>query len=432
MDTMSHWLELMLWGSADVLLLTLAAAANLALRTSLARLAGEMEGSAHEERLSRLYASRQQFLQATGLLRIGAILVLVLIVLAFLEETQFGSDRTRSAWAFLVTILLCAVFALAIPAGIERYAGETLILRCAPVLQAVRIVLFPLLWVLGMFDPLVRRLAGVSDEESSQTVDVEREILGVVSEGERQGAVSQDEREMIESVIELRNLHVNEIMTPRTDIVAVPVDATLEDVRRTIREHGHSRIPVYEETIDRVVGVLYAKDLLQIDDAPNFDLRAGLRTPLFVPETKRVRDLLHEFQQQKIHLAVVLDEYGGTAGLVTIEDIIEELVGDISDEHEQPEARPVVQIDPRTYDVDARMSIEEVNEELRINIPESEYYETIGGFISSSLGRIPGVGDLCRHDGIAFEVVDGDARKVSRLRIRLPDELGQEAEEVRA
>ncbi|MCC7292089.1 MAG: HlyC/CorC family transporter [Phycisphaerales bacterium] len=430
---MERWLELSLWGVADLIVLTLSAAANLALRSSRARLAEAFEHAGCEERLDRLYALRHQHLLTTGVFRVSAILALVLIVQALLEELQVGADAARPFWSFGIGVLFSAICALAIPSALAKYAGDQLILRTTAALHVIRIVLYPLLLILNLFDPLVRRLAGVhAEDEETQLVEVEREILDVVSEGERTGAVSEDERAMIESVIDLRSTRVEEIMTPRTDVVAIPVEAPIDEIRRVISEQGHSRIPVFEGTIDRVCGILYAKDLLRHAPGGPFDVRAVMRAPHFVPQTKGVRELLREFQQQKVHIAVVLDEYGGTAGLATIEDILEELVGDIADEYEPAEPQPLVQVDTRTYDVDARMSIDELNEELSLNLPESEYYETVGGYVASALGRIPAVGEHCAHEEVELRVIDAEPRKVNRLRVRLPESMIEAPIEERA
>jgi len=182
-----------------------------------------------------------------------------------------------------------------------------------------------------------------------------------------------------------------------------------------VREHGHSRVPIYEDSIDTVLGVLYAKDLLCRDEHEPFDLRRIMRKAMFIPESKPVRELLREFQKQKLHIAVVLDEYGGTAGLVTIEDILEEVVGEIADEYEQPEPEPIKQIDECTFEVDARVRIDDLNERLRIEVPEHPDYETVGGYVFSTLGKIPKVGERCDRDNFALQVIGAEPRRVTRV-----------------
>jgi len=305
---------------------------------------------------------------------------------------------------------------VAIPYAWAKYAGESLIVRLRRPLAACRFVSLPLIAVLKVFDPLVRRLAGVPVQDAQSYADkLEEEILSAVSEGELHGAVDSEEKQMIESVIELGEQRVDAIMTPRTEIIALPAGADLDTVLAAIREHGHSRIPVYESTIDTILGVLYAKDLLRHHDEEPFDLRRIMRKALFIPESKPVRELLREFQKQKLHIAVVLDEYGGTAGLATIEDILEEVVGDIADEYEQPEPEPIKRIDDFTYEVDARVRIDDLNERLQIEVPEHPDYETVGGYVFSTLGKIPKVGERCERDNFALQVIGAEPRRVTRV-----------------
>ena len=224
---------------------------------------------------------------------------------------------------------------------------------------------------------------------------------------------------MIESVIDLRDTPVEAIMTPRTDTIAADKNITLSELKELIAESGHSRIPVYEETIDTVLGVLYAKDLLRLDPDQPFEAAKVMRSALFIPETKLLRDLLHQFQEQKVHIAVVLDEYGGTAGLITIEDILEELVGEIVDEYESEEPVAIRRIDENTVEVDARMRIEDLNDELRLALPEDQDYETIGGFVFSTLGKIPQVGEGCEHENVGIQVIGAEPRRITRLRLQI-------------
>jgi CBS domain containing-hemolysin-like protein len=320
--------------------------------------------------------------------------------------------------ACAVALALILVFGVAIPNAWAKYTGEWLIVRLLPLLSAVRFVCYPVIVVLELFDPLVRRLAGVPVRDAKSYADeLEQEILDAVSEGERHGAVDEEEKEMIESVIELTDTRVSEVMTPRTEIVAIPGGADLDTVLATIRAKGHSRIPVYGRTIDTILGVLYAKDLLQRDEHAPFELTKIMRKALFIPESKLVRELLREFQDQKVHIAVVLDEYGGTAGLITIEDILEELVGEIRDEYDPTATAELKRIDDHTVEVDARMRIDDLNDQLKIELPEDEDYETIGGFVFSRLGKIPKVGEGCNHENIAIQVIGAEQRRITRLRL---------------
>jgi CBS domain containing-hemolysin-like protein len=193
----------------------------------------------------------------------------------------------------------------------------------------------------------------------------------------------------------------------------------------TIITAGHTRVPVYEENIDNIVGLIYAKDLLtQIGKDPaDFKVSEKIRDAYFVPETKPIRELLHEFQNQKLHIAVVLDEYGGTAGIVTLEDILEELVGEITDEYEKSAPKPVRKIDKDTFEVDARTYVDDLNDQFELNLPEEEDYDTVGGFVFSHLGSVPKTGETFDYKSLKFTIISADIRKIKRIRI---EKLGQE------
>jgi CBS domain containing-hemolysin-like protein len=207
-------------------------------------------------------------------------------------------------------------------------------------------------------------------------------------------------------------------MKPRPDIVAVPVDMPLVEALDVVLREGHSRIPVYDESIDSVVGILYDKDLLRYirENEVNISLRDVAREAIFVPGSKRADDLLREFQKKKVHMAIVVDEYGGTDGLVTIEDILEEIVGEIQDEYDTEEPLFVV-VNENELIVDAMMRIEEVNEEMDIDLPEDNGIETLGGFIFERLGELPEVGDVIEVDHLRLEVVEIEGRRIKKVRV---------------
>ncbi len=404
--------------------------ANSALRRfSRAKMAELAERTGRTARLELLLDRLGEFTLTASTVRMALTLVLVLMLAHLCREWQNRLVLFYAA-TFLISVTLVSVFAVAIPNAWAKYAGEPLLLGTLPVLNLLRMIAYPLLAFLHLFDGLVRRLAGVPvQEEESDAEQIEQEILSVVSEGEAQGAVDEEEKEMIESVMELDEMHVGEIMTPRTDIVALSTTATLFEARDLIAKEGHSRIPVYDETLDNVLGVLYAKDLLTLERTDDFDPTRVMRKVPFVPETKCIRDLLREFRQNKVHIAIVLDEYGGTAGLITIEDIVEELVGEITDEFEPPAPEPIRRIDDDTLDVDARVHVGELNEELKVSLPEDSDYETVGGFVFSTLGRIPATGEELQYQNVQIRVLDAEERKINRLRIhavRQPEEAKAE------
>jgi len=408
-------------GLAALIALMIFAALNFALRLpSRARLAEQFENNGRAKDFERFLALRPRYVLATAVLRSVLTLTVLLSVLSYVYAPESEASPVRVLAACLIALLLVLIFGVAIPGAWAKYSGQWLIARMLPLLAVAFVVSYPVVLVLELFDPLVRRLAGVPVRDAQSYADeLEREILDVVSEGERHGAVDEEEKEMIESVIELADMRVEEIMMPRTDVVALPKEADLDTVLETICTKGHSRIPVYDGTIDTILGVLYAKDLLRrMDDTP-FDITTTMRDAYFIPETKLVRDLLREFQAQKLHIAIVLDEYGGTAGLVTIEDIVEELVGEIADEYETAEQAELKRIDEHTVEVDARMSIDDLNDELKLELPEDEDYETIGGFVFSTMGKIPAVGEQCVHGNVEIQVLAADPRRILRLRLTM-------------
>lgn len=323
-------------------------------------------------------------------------------------------------FAVLLTTLLMTAFGVSLPLALAVHAGEPILARSLNALAFLHALCWPAGRVLAFFELTIRRLAGktagVAQDASERA---EQEILDAVSEGEAHGAVDEEQKEMIESIIQLKETPVSAIMTPRTDINAVPAECTYADVRQVILEHGHSRIPVYEETIDHIVGVLYAKDLLKLEPDGVFDARQVMRTVPYVPETKSLDELLEEFRSTKVQIAIVCDEYGGTAGLATIEDILEELVGEIDDEYDQAPPPSLNRVDEDTLEVDARVHVSEINAELDIELPEQDDYETIGGFVFATLGKIPASGEHFTHGNIQVHVVSAEPRKIHRLRIHV-------------
>ncbi len=330
----------------------------------------------------------------------------------------FGSSFSGPTLGTLGVIVAIFLFGVGIPNALARYTGERILAASLPLLWSGRFLLYPFERLLLGIDFVVRRLLGVTDDEINEESDRhELEILEAVTEGELHGAVGEEQKEIIRSVFELNDTPVTAIMTPRTDMIAIPVDATAEQIRQTIVDAGHSRVPVYQDSIDNILGVLYAKDLIGLGEADTIDLPGLMRTVPFIPETKTIDSLLAELRQSKVHIAIVLDEYGGTAGLVTIEDILEELVGEIDDEYDRESEPQILRIDPDTLEVDARVHVHEVNEELQIELPEDGDYETIGGFVSTELGKIPATGDKFDVANVSFAVLDAEPRKVNRLRI---------------
>jgi CBS domain containing-hemolysin-like protein len=249
----------------------------------------------------------------------------------------------------------------------------------------------------------------------------EEEIMTLVDVGEEEGAIEQEEKEMIYSIFRLDETLAREIMLPRIDIVALDINTPLDEAIEVITKAGHSRIPVYEDSLDHIKGLLYAKDLLTVRDEEKstVELKTLLRPASFVPETKGVLDLLRELQSTKVHLTVVIDEYGGTAGLVTIEDIVEEIVGEIMDEYDLAEEAPYELLGDGEYLFDARVGLDNFNHIVDAQLPD-ELADTLGGFIYGQLGKVPTTGETVETEQLRLkvtEIVDQRIRKVQVTRL---------------
>jgi len=423
MGVLREWLSVLHWefwiGVAATASLLFSSTLKAVLRApSRVRLAEQFESSGRFDSIDQFVELRPRFLLAAAILRSLALLLLFIATIWHLEIPGHSPSMSSFLVAGGVVWSILLVFGIAIPQAWSKYAGESLIVRSWFWLVLFLWMVRPLVWFLEQFDPLVRRLCGVPIRDAQFYADeLEQEILNVVSEGEKLGAVDEEEKEMIESVIELGDMTVDAIMKPRTDIVALPKEGDRDCVIKIVSTEGHSRIPVYDDTIDTILGVLYVKDLLRQPDGQLFDITSMMRDAMFIPESKPVRELLREFQAKKVHIAIVLDEYGGTAGLVTIEDILEELVGEIVDEYETEAPAEILRVDDSVVEVDARLRIHDLNDELDVDLPDDEDYETIGGFVFSTLGRIPKVGDQCAHEDVKIRVIAADARRVLRLRL---------------
>lgn len=355
-----------------------------------------------------------------------AAVALAMLAYPLLPEDSFWatpSGRIAYPLACLLLLILAEVW---LPATVERLFPERFLYATWPIWSTARRVMVPAVIIGRGIESLVRRLAGRAPVDAKTEEAIENEILTIVSEGHREGLLEEEARGMIEGVIDLRDATVCEIMTPRIDTATMPVGKTLKESLEFVVHAGHSRIPVYDKSRDDIVGVLYAKDLLVELARPEGDRRRQLaeimRPPVFVPETKPVHDLLQEFQHSRNHLAVVLDEYGGVAGVVTIEDVLEEIVGEIADEYDDAHVEPIRRIDEHSAEVLARAHIDEVNEQLGISLPEERDYDTLGGFVFNELGRVPKVGESVEWQNVRITVLDVTRRRVERLRVDVLDQ----------
>jgi CBS domain containing-hemolysin-like protein len=331
----------------------------------------------------------------------------------FLARGWGGTALAVSAATGVMTFLILT-FGEIIPKTIALRKAESFSLLVAPIIITLRAVLKPLAYLIGFIcRPFIYVFGGKAPEKGPFVT--EEEIRMILATGEKEGVIEQEEREMITSIFEFGDTIVREVMTPKPDISAVDSKSTLEQIKKVIIDSGHSRIPIYEGTLDNVLGIIYAKDLLKPGAAEN--LKELLRPAIFIPETKRVSELLHEMQAARTHLAIIVDEYGVTTGVVTLEDLIEEIVGEIHDEFEREE-KMIEKIDKNTYIVDGRLSLKDLNDRLKLGLPEDEKeYDTIGGFVFSQLGKAPSVGHSIKYDDLVISVERVLRRRITRVKI---------------
>jgi CBS domain containing-hemolysin-like protein len=247
---------------------------------------------------------------------------------------------------------------------------------------------------------------------------LEKEIQSIIDAGAEDGLIDPQSGEMIQSILEFRDTVVREVMIPRTEMVAIPSDAPVEEIIDLITRYGHTRIPVYSGSIDNIVGILNVKDLLKFWSKPiaKGDILSILRKPYYIPETKNTHLLLHELKQRKYHMAVVIDEYGGTSGLVTLEDLIEEIVGEIHDEHDTQDGE-IVELPDGYILVDGRTDIEKIEDHFGVAFPEGKY-ETLGGMILHAIGKIPVTGETIKIEQFGMIIESADERSIKKVKMK--------------
>jgi putative hemolysin len=288
------------------------------------------------------------------------------------------------------------------------------------------LVLRPILAVMWLLTPVVWLVTGVSRmlthfirKEEERPIISEDEIRTIISVGEQTGVVAKEQRRMLHGILELTQTRVREVMIPRTEVVGIEVSAAFEDALRQVRSSHHSRFPVFSGSLDEIVGVIHSKDILDYVGRPEeFSLRAIARSPYFVPESKRIGTLLQSFRKKQVHLAMVVDEYGGVEGIVTLEDIVEEIVGEIQDEYDVEEVL-VREIAPGHFLVDGSTSLRTVNRRFGLKLSE-EHANTLAGFLLRTMGTIPSEGDTCQSDGTTFIVRKVVDRRVEEIEMVLP------------
>jgi putative hemolysin len=386
------------------------------------------EGNPSARRVRKLLDDPGRFLAVAqiGLTFIGffasafAAVSLVSGLQALLESFGMEAGAAGGTALIVVTVILALftiIFAELIPKSIALSSPERFALILSRPIDVIARLLGPVVTIMAGITRWVARSIGVDiNQEAQISAD---ELRLIVERGGEQGVLEAEEEQMINAVIELGERRVHEVMIPRVAIAALGSDATLEQAIDLVVEVGHSRIPVYHDSIDEIVGILYAKDLLpylKTDAGPRPALRKLLRPPVLVPESMTIDDLLHELQRRKVHLAVVLDEYGGTAGMVTIEDLLEEIVGEIQDEYDVEEPM-VVRLSDHEARVDGRADVDEILElfDLDLELEDAEEYDTVGGLMYHRIGGVPAPGDSIEVGGMRLTVETTDGRRVGKV-----------------
>ena len=384
------------------------------------------------DRFGRILKEQGQALLALEFLLTSVTLVLAAMLCVWIgwPKVAEGTAPHQIVWQFVVEYagfaLLTFLAADVLPWVIARVLAESFLCHWWPAIEVLQASLRPLLWIADQLDRYVHHLAGRAEPQADDASVLEEDIRSVVEEGEREGVLESGSTAMISRVMQLQDVDVGAIMTPRTEMHCVPVDCTLEEARVRLIESGHSRMPVIGDSTDDIVGLLYAKDLLKALEPhrtgePFAVLRDILREPVYVPLTTRIPSLLELMKRQKVHLTVVNDEYGGVAGLVTMEDILEEIVGEIADEYdegEQPDEDTRV-VSESVVEADARVRIDELNRRYDYGLPLSDNFDTIGGFAFSQMGCMPAAGQTLDWERLRITILEADARRILRVRIEL-------------
>ena len=325
--------------------------------------------------------------------------------------------------ALLVVTLLVSVVSIVlgelIPKGFALANPDRIALVASGPISLFAKIVSPLVALLVLLTKVISKPFGIDPTRTPELSAAE--IRLIVEQGSQQGVLEAEEEQMISAVMSLSDSKLHEVMVPRIDIVAIDQEATFDEAVEVVLKEGHSRTPLYRESVDHIVGILYAKDLLRLIAAGGTRprLRDIMRPALFVPESQSVDDLLHELQRRKVHMAVVLDEYGGTAGLVTIEDLLEEIVGEIQDEFDEEEPMKV-EIGPGEVILDGRAAIDDLTElvEPALELEDDEEYDTLGGFVYHRIGRVPVVGDAVVIEPFLITVIKVSGRRVGKVRVR--------------
>ena len=422
MDT-TAWLELLIIAIA-LILAGLAASAETSLTSiSRVRLRTLVEQKVPQAIvIERLHRDPNSYLST--ILIVNTVAIIVASSAATLLALHLYRERVAEWLVSLILSLVVLVACEITPKTLALQRAERVALRMARLVSWATWLMRPIVFVLTSLTRLILRMLGGKAQVRGPFV-TEEELKMLVSVGEEEGVLEEEEREMIHGIFEMGDMSVREVMVPRTDLVAIEVNEPVEKAVDLVTKHGHTRIPVYDGDLDHIVGVLYAKDLLRaVIRGEQKSLRDIARKPYFTPESNLVQDVLRDLRKNRVHMAIVVDEYGGTAGAVTIEDILEEIVGPIQDEYDIGEEDEIQFITPNEVVLDGRVSVDDVNELLKLNIAADDY-DTIGGYVLNQLGAMPKVGATLKlgNGELRVEAVQGTRIKKVRIRSETPFEI---------
>jgi putative hemolysin len=417
------WIEIVIIVVALVLAATAASAETSLTSISRVRLRQLVEQKVRRALLiERLHRDPNAYLSTV--LIVNTVAIIVASSAATLLALHLYHERVAEWLVSLVLSLVVLIACEITPKTLALQRAERVALRLAPLVAGTTIVMRPVVYVLTAVTRLILRILGGKAEVRGPFV-TEEELKMLVTVGEEEGVIEEEEREMIHGIFEMGDMSVRELMVPRTDLVVIEVNEPVEKAVDLVTKHGHTRIPVYERDLDHIVGVLYAKDLLRaVVRGDKKSLREIARKPYFTPESNKVQDVLRDLRKNRVHMAIVVDEYGGTAGAVTIEDILEEIVGPIQDEYDIGEEDEIQFVSPNEVVLDGRVSVDDVNELLTLNIA-ADNYDSIGGFVLNQLGAAPKVGATLKLGSadLRVEAVQGTRIKKVRIRSQTPFQI---------
>ena len=339
--------------------------------------------------------------------------------IASLIAYSFGGAAVSIA-TFIITFLIL-VFGEITPKTWATVNADQLAITYAPIISLLMKVLTPIIWFVNLFSSGILKLMGIQDPNKNISM-TESELRTIVDVSHEEGVIEED---MINKVFDLGDAKAKDVMVPRVHVVMAEVDSTYKDLLEIFREEKFTRIPIYQDKIDNIIGIVNMKDLLMYDDFSHFDMQKILRKPKFTYENKKVSELLIEMKQSTFNLAIVMDEYGEFSGIVTLEDIIEEIVGDVQDEYDAHEEENIVKLNNQTYDVKGYLSLHDLNDYLDLDL-DSEDFDSVGGLVIDALGRLPQTNDeTTLPNGIRIKVLKVEKNRIESVRLILPDTLTQ-------